>query len=240
MSVGLYDQHARIVLLRGERPALASIHSQVVQNVAVRLDLAMKAFFRRVKAGETPGFPRFRGAGRYDSFCYPQSGFSLQGERVRLSKIGDVPLVLHRPLEGEVKTCCVRRTATGKWFVTFSCEVESTPLPVAVPQVGIDVGLSSFATLSTGEQIATPRFFRKDEKALAQVNRRLSRQEKWSPAWKKRKKAVAHVHERISLRRTDFAHQHSRRIVDGNQVIAVLRPVYQRDGAYPLSRQKHK
>ncbi len=130
MSVGLYDQHARIVVLRGERPALASIHSQVVQNVAVRLDLAMKAFFRRVKAGETPGFPRFRGAGRYDSFCYPQSGFSLQGERVRLSKIGDVPLVLHRPLEGDVKTCCVRRTATGKWFVTFSCEVESTPLPV--------------------------------------------------------------------------------------------------------------
>ncbi len=233
-------QHARIVVLRGEHPALASLHAQVLQNVAVRIDLAMKAFFRRVKAGETPGFPRFRGAGRYDSFCYPQSGFSLHGERVRLSKIGDVPLVLHRPLEGDVKTCCVRRMATGKWFVSFSCEVDSVLLPVVEPRVGIDVGLASFATLSTGEQIATPRFFRTDEKALATVQRRLSQQEKWSPAWKKRKRAVAHVHERISDRRKDFAHQQSRRLVDGNQVIAVCRPVYQRDGAYPLSRQKHK
>ncbi len=104
------------------------------------------------------------GRAAYDSFCYPQSGFSLLGRAGASVKIGDVPLVLHRPLEGTVKTCCVRRTATGKWFVTFSCEVESTPLPVALPQVGIDVGLASFATLSTGEQIANPRFFRRMRK----------------------------------------------------------------------------
>src|SRR5712692_847563 len=121
VSVCLYDQHAPIPLLKSERPGLAEGHSQVLQNVAVRLELAMKAFFRRVKAGETPGFPRFRGRGWYDSFCYPQSGFRLTGERVFLSKIGDVTVVLHRPLEGDVKTCCVRRTATGKWYVTFSC-----------------------------------------------------------------------------------------------------------------------
>ncbi len=193
-----------------------------------------------MKAGEKPGYPRFRGYGWYDSFCYPGSGHKVEGDkRVFLSKIGHVKAIIHRPLEGTVKTCCVRRTATGKWFVSFSCEVETQPLPVVAPQVGIEVGLASFATLSTGEQIANPRFFRKDENALAQVSRRLSRQEKWSPAWKKRKKAVAHVHERIADRRKDFAHQQSRRIVDGNQVIAAWRPLYSCDGAYPLSRQKH-
>src|SRR5438876_9353822 len=70
-SLGLYDQHATLPALKGERPALALVHSQVRQNVAARIDLAFKAFFRRVKAGEDPGYPRFRGRDRYDSFCYP-------------------------------------------------------------------------------------------------------------------------------------------------------------------------
>jgi putative transposase len=175
--VTLYQQHARIPLLKTERPGLAQVHSQVLQNVAVRIDLAFQAFFRRVKAGETPGYPRFRGRGWYDSFCYPQAGrkggywLSADGQHVHLSKVGEVALAVHRPLEGSVKTCCVRRTATGKWFVTFSCVVEDRPLPASAEGVGLDVGLASFATLSTGEQIANPRFFRKDEKALAQVQR---------------------------------------------------------------------
>src|SRR5712692_5906357 len=189
-SVGLYDQHARIPVLKAERPGLSAVHSQVLQNVAVRIDLAMKAFFRRVKAGETPGFPRFRGVGRYDSFCYPQSGYKLRadGACVYLSGIGDVPLVLHRPLDGSVKTCCIRRTATGKWYVAFSCETQDMPLPIRTDMVGIDVGLASFATLSTGEQIANPRFFRTEEKALAKVQRRLAHAQTGSPAWRKRKK----------------------------------------------------
>jgi putative transposase len=226
-SVTLYQQHERIPVLKVERPSLGQVHSQVLQNVAVRIDLAFKAFFHRVKAGETPGYPRFRGHGWYDSFCYPQAGrkggywVSDDGGHLRLSKIGDIPLILHRPLEGTVKTCCVCRTATGKWFVTFSCEVEEAPLPRSEAAVGIDVGLASFATLSTGEQIPNPCFFRRDEKALAKVQRRFAREQRGTPAWKKRKRAVAHVHERISNRRKDFAHQHSRRIVNHYGVVAV-------------------
>ncbi len=145
----------------------------------MRIDLAFKAFFRRLKAGATPGYPRFRGRTRYDSFCYPQSGFALEGHEVRLSKIGRVRLVLHRPLEGTIKTCCIRRTSTGKWFVSFACEVPEQPA-AATPAaaVGIDVGLASFATLSTGEQIANPRFFRRDEHDLARTQRRLSKEAK--------------------------------------------------------------
>jgi len=225
-SLTLYEQHARLPLLKSARPTLATVHSQVLQNVAVRLDLAYKAFFRRVKAGETPGFPRFRGTGWYDSFCYPQAGrkggYWLVGEtHVHLSGIGDVSVVLHRPLDGDVKTCGVRRTSTGKWSIAFSAEAQAQTLPATDEVVGIDVGLASFATLSTGEHIANPRFFRRDEKALAHVQRRLSKQETFSPAWRTRKKAVAHVHERIAHRRKDFAHQNSRRLVDQYGVVVV-------------------
>src|SRR5436305_1166915 len=87
-SPSLYQQHASLPALKRERTSLAHVHSQVLQNVAVRIDLSFAAFFRRVRAGEKPGYPRFRGKGRYDSFCYPQSGFSLNGTALHLSKIG--------------------------------------------------------------------------------------------------------------------------------------------------------
>jgi putative transposase len=221
-SLTHYDQTGSLPLLKTLRPSLADVHSQVLQNVAVRIDLAFKAFFRRLKAGENPGFPRFRGRDRYDSFCYPQSGFALDGNVVRLSKIGKVRLVLHRPVEGTIKTCCIRRSSTGKWFVTFSCEVPD-PIVAGAPEpaVGIDVGLASFATLSTGETIDNPRFFRKDERDLAHVQRKMSKEAKGTPARRKLRKAVAHVHERIANRRRNFAHQHSRKIVNRFQVIAV-------------------
>ena len=110
----LYAQINRFPELKKENPALREVHSQVLQNVAVRIDLAFKAFFRRVKTGEKPGYPRFRGANRYDSFTYPQSGFRVEGNRVFLSKIGHVKAVIHRPIDGKVKTSTVRKTATGK------------------------------------------------------------------------------------------------------------------------------
>lgn len=222
-SVSLYDQHASLPTLKTERPSLVNVHSQVLQNVAVRLDLAFKAFFRRVKADEKPGYPRFRGKGRYDSFTFSQSGFSLNGNILRLSRIGDVEVVLHRPVEGQVKTCTIKRSATGKWYVMFACEWEPVPLPEKSEAVGIDVGLHSFATFSTGEQIKNPRFFRQEEKALAKVQRKLSKTEKETPERKKRRKVIARVHERIAWKRQNFIHQHSRKIVNRFGIIAVLK-----------------
>ena len=135
-NVRLYDQVNRIPALRDERPTWGAVHSHVLQNVATRIELAFQAFFRRVKAGEGPGYPRFRGYGWYDSFCYPGSGHKVGDKRVYLSKIGHMKAVMHRPLEGKVKTCCVKRTATGKWFVTFACEVEDAPLAATESAVG--------------------------------------------------------------------------------------------------------
>jgi putative transposase len=172
-SLSYVDQANTLPVLKAERPSLAAVHSQVLQNVAVRIDLAFKAFFRRVKAGETPGYPRFRGTERYDSFCSPQapSGCRLNGDRLTLSGIGTVKVVLHRPFEGRPKTVCVRRSPTGKWYVTIAGEWEPTPLPASPEHVGIDVGLFSFATLSAAETLENPRFFRQEEAALARAQR---------------------------------------------------------------------
>lgn len=222
VSLGLYDTQELLTGWKKDRPSLTKVHSLVLQDVQVRVDLAFKAFFRRVKVGEDPGYPRFKGYGRYDSMTYKQygNGVKLVGNTLNLSKLGSVKVKLHRDLCGTPKTVCIRRNSTGKWFATFSCECESVPLPEGVKAVGIDVGLQNFATLSDGEQIANPRFFRKEEKALAKTQRRLSKEEKGTPERAKRCKVVAFVHERINNRRTDFAHQTSRVLVNRFNVIA--------------------
>jgi putative transposase len=225
-SVRLYDQQATLPALKAARPAPAEVQSQVVQNVAVRIDLAFQAFFRRVRAAEKPGYPRFRGTGRYASITYPQvpvgCKLDVEARRLRLYGVGQVKIILHRPLEGAPKTATISRSSTGKWYACFSCDcAEPAPLPETGRRVGIDVGLKTFATLSDGQEIANPRFFRSEERALAKVQRQLSKEEKGTPERTKRRKIVARVHERIAWRRGDFAHQHSRRIVDAHDLIAV-------------------
>ena len=219
--LSMYDQIKTLSSLKKERTSLGMVHSQVLQNVAVRIDLAFKAFFRRVKAGEKPGYPRFRGAGRYDSFTYPQSGYDVGKDMITLSKIGNIKAIIHRTLDSIPKTCCVRRTPTGKWFISFACESEDKPLPESKESIGIDVGLECFATLSTGETIANPRFFRTDEKALAKSQRKMSKFEKATSQRHKACKVVSHIHERIANRRSNFAHQASRQIVNQYGVIAI-------------------
>ncbi len=221
-SLSLYQQQKTFSILKEGRSSLDSVHSQVLQNVAVRVDLAMKAFFRRVKAGEKPGYPRFKGYGRYDSITYPQSGFSItHDERVCLSKIGSVKMVYHRPVRGTVKTCTITRSSTGKWYACFSCECEPERLPESSHEVGIDVGIKTFATLSSGQEIENPRFFRKEEKALKKVQRKHSKLAKGSRERRSHRKVVARVHERVKFRRENFTQQNSRRIVNENGLIAV-------------------
>ncbi len=216
-GISLYEQQAGFAALKTIRPGLDTIHSQVLQNVAVRIDLAFKAYFRRVKSGEKEvGYPRFKGYNRYDSICFPQapSGCKMEGQKLYVSKIGHIKIILHRPLVGKVKTSTISRTSTGKWFVCFATEVEPKRLPELDTEVGIDVGLKTFATISDGTAIENPRFFRKEEKALASVQRKLSKEVKGTPERRFRRKAVARVHERIGWRRGDFSHQHSRKVVN--------------------------
>jgi putative transposase len=221
-SVSKYETNNLLPSWKVEKPELNEVFSQVLQNTQERVDLALKAFFRRVKAGEEPGYPRFKGQGWYDSFTYPQFGFKLEAGKLRLSKIGDIKIKLHRQIEGRIKRLTVRRSATGKWFACFSVETEDIPLPPWKDgsMIGIDVGLESFATLSNGEKIPNPRFFRDEEHELARVQRRLSRTHKGTPERKSALKVVQRVHERIANKRYEFVHQVSHDLVNRFGLIA--------------------
>jgi putative transposase len=220
-QVKRFETQNRLPQLKIDHPEFREVHSLTLQNAILRVELAFKAFFRRVKAGENPGYPRFKGKGRYDSLTYPQSGFGLDSGKLHLSKIGDIKIKFHRPIEGKIKTCTMRRMPTGKWFACFSVDMGEVILPSWKDGsvVGIDVGLESFATLSNGEKIANPRFFREEEKELARVQRKLSKAPKGSPERKKAIKVVERVHERIANRRIDFANKVSRQLVDRFGVI---------------------
>ncbi|MBN1133912.1 MAG: transposase, partial [Methanosarcinaceae archaeon] len=151
-----------------DNPEYKEVFSQTLQEVQERVDLAFKHFFRRVKNGEKPGYPRFKGKGWYDSFTYPQLGFQVKGSHLYLSKIGDVYVKMHRKTEGKIKRVIVRRAACDKWFVSIITESEEKEEPNPKKEIekviGIDVGLSSFATMSDGTSISNPRFFWKEEK----------------------------------------------------------------------------
>lgn len=215
-SIGFAQQCAQLPACKAVRPELAEIHSQVLQDVIKRVDLAFAAFFRRCQAGEHPGYPRFRSRVRYDSLTFKQyhNSFDIQEGKKRkgrliLSKLGHIKMVMHRPLKGIPKTATVKRTATNKWFVSISVETEQEAdvLPPSHEQVGIDVGLKTFAYLSTGEQIANPRFFRDEERALAKAHRHLCKAPKGTRQREKRRKVVARVHERVRWRRENFIRQ---------------------------------
>ena len=225
IKCGLYDTQAMLPGWKETRPSLKLVHSQVLQNVQVRVDLAFQAFFRRVKAGEEDaGYPRFKGFGRYDSITYPQygNGVRLEGDRLILSKIGAVQVVFHRGVEGAIKTVTLRRSRMGKWYVSFSCDVGPKRLIPAGSVVGVDIGLESFLTTSDGEKVENPRFYRRDEADLKRVQKlkdAAKNAQKWDEN-RHRKKALAHIHERIANRRSDFAHKRSRELIERYQVIA--------------------
>jgi putative transposase len=128
---------------------------------------------------------------------------------------------MHRPIQGKIKTCTLRRSASGGWTVSFSCEIHAYPQPVSEESIGIDVGLKHFAAFSDGRQIENPRFFKKGEKDLAKAQRKLSKLEKGTKERKKQGKAAARVHEKIRNQRRDLCHKEARKIVDQYQYICV-------------------
>jgi putative transposase len=204
-----YQQKAELPDLKADFPEYMEVHSQVLQDVLLRLDRAFQAFFRRLKNGAEPGYPRFQGRNRYNSFTYPQygNGAVLDGGVLSLSKLGRIPIRLHRPLQGIPKTVTISREADG-WYVCIACaEVLTEPLPLTGCETGIDVGLTVFLITSEGDAIENPRHFRKAEKRIAKAQRHVSRRKKGS---RRRRKAVALLkrkHQKVQRQRTDFHHK---------------------------------
>jgi len=207
--ISRYEQSKQLTQLKAEFPVYKNVYSQVLQHVLDRLDKAFKNFLR-----SGFGFPRFKGANRFDSFTYPQKGFSLCGRRLSLAKIGNVKVRLSRPLpQGSVvKTCTIKRSVQG-WFATLVFEHQPVPLPANDLVVGIDVGVTAFATFSDGTEIQNPRIYQNTQAKLRRAQRRVARRKKGS---KRRGRAVLllqKVHQGISNRRRDFLHKLSTAVI---------------------------
>lgn len=204
-SLSYYDQSAELPGLKVEFPEFKQVDAQCFRETLKRIDKAYKAFFRRVKGGAKPGFPRFKAKNRYHSFTLQQHSWRLDGRYLHIRNVGRFKLFLSRPVEGDIKTVTVKRSATGKWFVTFSCDnVPAKPLPATGRSVGIDMGVKAFATDSDGGRVLPPCFFVQSEKELATKNRTLHRRKIGSNRRNKARLAVALCHERIVNRRRDF------------------------------------
>ena len=226
VSLNLYDINPMIPGWKEERPSLRSVHSQALQNVSERIQLAFQAFFRRCQNGENPGYPRFRSEERYRSISFPQpgKGFRLVDDNgLRLYGIGTIRIKRHRPIPGTIKRLTVKREETGHWFACFHVEIEDQMSVVAhnIDAIGIDVGLENFATLSNGEVIENPRFLKRDRKRLRKLDKQFFQSPEGSERRNKKAKAKIKVWNRITNRRTNFAHQTSRRLVDRFGIICV-------------------
>lgn len=209
VSITAASQSAQLPEIKDVRPEYRDVHSQVLQDVLTRLDRAFQAFFRRVTAGEKPGYPRFHGANRYNSFTYKQfgNGATVDNGFLVLSKIGRLAARWSRPIEGTPKTVTISREADG-WYACFSCEgVPVQPLPLTGQETGIDLGLESFATLANGSQIANPRHYRTAERALKRAQRRVSRRVTGSHRRRKAVRLLAKAHQRARRARHDFHHK---------------------------------
>ena len=222
LSLSYLDQAKELKELRAsdiQTPANFS----ACQDVLKRLDKAFQAFFRRLKKGDKPGFPRFKSKDRYDSLTFPSYGDGCRikdSHKLYLQGVGELRVKWHRRVGGKVKTVTVRRRA-GRWHVCFSVEYESEPLPAVDGEVGIDVGLEHFAALSTGDLILNPRWYKRAQRRLRRAQRKVARRVKGSNGRRKAVRELQRVHEHVANQRSDFMHKLSRRMVDGYQLIAV-------------------
>jgi putative transposase len=221
LSINYHAQAVQLPQIKQIREDVGGVHSQVLQDTLRRVDKAFDAFFRRCQEGETPGYPRFKPASRYDSFTYPQSGFRLEGDKIHLSKIGSCRVRLSRPIAGTIKTCAIKREADG-WYVVFAVEENQCRFFAKTgDRVGIDVGIENFATLSTGDVVENPEFLRESEAELKTAQRKVSRRKKESKRRRKAVKLLQKKHQKVQRQRADFHHKTALKIVREFDAIAV-------------------
>ena len=221
-SISKLTQLRKVKILKDTNPYATNIHSHVLQTVVSDLDKAFQAFFRRVKAGDKPGYPRFKGKNRFDSFGFKEygNGFKLDGRRLKLSGIGRVRVRWHRPIEGAVKTLRIRRAVDG-WYASFSCDGEPHPLPETGQAVGVDVGISSLIATSDGQTVENPKWYRNQQARLRILQRRVARRKKGGSNRRKAVTILRVLHGKIANTRKDFLNKLAYRLVANYDLIAL-------------------
>ena len=210
-----YEIKKLIPELKKEYEWLSLAYSACLQKVCLNLGVAFNNFFeRRAK------YPRFKSKHGRQSIQYPQN-VKVFDNYLKIPKIGDVKAVIHRPIEGKIKTVTISKNCCGQYFasILFDDGKEKPEASTEGKAVGIDVGLTHFAITSDASKFDNPRFLTKYEKNLKLKQQQLSRKQKGSNNRNNARKKVAKVHRKITNCREDFLHKLSRRIVDDNQVI---------------------
>ena len=220
--VTYYDQSHQLKTMRAEG-LIGLPNFSCSQDVLRRLNKAFQDFFRRVRRGDKPGFPRFKPSRRWSTLVFPSygDGCKLREKKVYIHGVGEIKVKLHRPVEGKIKTVSIKREA-GRWFVIFSVEYDPISLPISTETVGLDLGISTFVTLSDGSEIDNPRFLSQAEKKIRIANRRLARRS--NKRSNRRRESVimlqrAYAHMRYQ--RADFHHKVARMLVNRYGLIAV-------------------
>jgi putative transposase len=213
-----YEDQAAMLTMERDNGNFTGIYAHCLRDVVRRLNKSFKAFFRRLKTGDKPGYPRFKGKGWYKSFTYPDSetGYKLHRSKLTLSKIGSIRIFAHRLVEGRIKTCTIKKDKVGHWYAILIPESEDVPTIEPKTAIGVDVGLKNMGALSDGTRLELeyPRYYVQAQKKLAAVQRDLSRKMKGSANRRKAKIKVAKVHERVQHLQDEFLHQASRKLVD--------------------------
>lgn len=207
-NVSQYDQMKELGELKSVLPEYAEIGSQVLQDVAKRLDKSFQRFFKR-----GAGFPKFQGRNRYDSFTYTQAGWKIKDGRLVLSKCGAIKVRWSRAIEGDIKTVTIKRRA-GRWYACFSCDNVPAPVyPATDKKVGIDLGIEALATTSEGVRLENAQYLKRKLKHLRRIQRYLARQKKSSNRRKKTVRQLQRLHAKIANQRADAHHKASTKLV---------------------------
>ena len=224
---GRLELQAQLPKLKMEKPELNRVYSKVLQMILYQLYSNLKALAQLKKNDEKVGRLRFKGKGWYKTFVYNQSGFKLikTGKRLdilRLSKIGDMPIRVHRAVEGEIKQVIIKRHNCGNWFACL-CVEKKVDIIGKEPKraIGIDVGVKHFLTDSEGRQIENPKFYGKTLERIRIIQHWLSRKKKGSRNREKQRIKLARLYERLTNQRDDFLHKLSAFYTKNYDVICV-------------------
>jgi putative transposase len=219
------DQSAQLSGIRSERADVSVWSFSSQQATLRRLNKAFDGFFRRVKSGKKPGYPRFKGKRRFDSVEWPKDGDGARRHpdtsRIYLQGVGQVKVSAQRTVAGRVKTIQIRREGR-RWTLILSCDdVPTHPLPATGRRAGVDVGIANFLTTSNGEHIDNPRWGRAASDRLATAQRRLTRAKRGSRHRGRCRETVAARHRKIANQRKDFHHKTALRLVERYDLIVV-------------------
>jgi len=220
------EMQSMLPKLKEQREELKEVNAKTLQMVVFMLYNNLKALSALKKKGKKVGKLRYKKYGKLKSFILNQSGFKLiktgsRLDKLYISKVGEVPIRVHRSVEGRIKQVIIKRYGSGEWFALLCVEEAEVPKKEIERAIGIDLGIRSYLTDSEGRVIENPKFYEQEIERLRREHRKLSRKKRRSKNWLKQLRRLCKIYEKIERKRDDFLHKLSRFYVDNYDLIVV-------------------